>query len=73
VILDKFRLDNKVALITGGSRGIGKAIAFSFAEAGANIVIASRKLPELEEVAKEISSLGRRCLPVATHAAKNED
>lgn len=73
MILDKFRLDNKVALITGGSRGIGKAIAFGFAEAGANIVIASRKLPELEEVAKEISALGRRCLPVATHAAKSED
>lgn len=73
MILDKFRLDGKVALITGGSRGIGKAIAMCFAEAGANIVIASRKLPELEQVAREIVAQGVRCLPVAAHAAKNGD
>jgi NAD(P)-dependent dehydrogenase (short-subunit alcohol dehydrogenase family) len=73
VILDKFRLDNKVALISGGSRGIGNAIATAFAEAGADVVIAGRKLPALEQAAKEISALGRRCLPVAAHAAKNED
>lgn len=73
MILDKYRLDGKVALITGGSRGIGKAIAQGFAEAGADIVIASRKLPDLEEVAKEISTTGRRCLPIAAHAARKED
>ena len=73
MILDKFHLDNKVALITGGSRGIGKAIALTFAEAGADIVIASRKLIELEETAREIIAMGRRCLPVATDAAKSDE
>jgi NAD(P)-dependent dehydrogenase (short-subunit alcohol dehydrogenase family) len=73
MVLEKFRLDNKVALITGGSRGIGKAIALAFVEAGADTVIASRTQAELEVTAKEISSLGKRCLPIATHAAKNDD
>lgn len=73
MVLDKYRLDGKVALITGGSRGIGKAIALGFAEAGADIVIASRKLPDLEAVANEISATGRHALPVAAHAAKKEE
>jgi dehydrogenase/reductase SDR family member 4 len=73
MIIDKFRLDHKVALISGGSRGIGKAIASCFSEAGADIVIASRKQEELDQAARDISASGRRCLPVATHAAKNDD
>jgi dehydrogenase/reductase SDR family protein 4 len=73
MVLEKFRLDNKVALITGGSRGIGKAIALAFAEAGADTVIASRKQAELEETAREIAAIGKRCLPIAAHAAKNEE
>lgn len=73
MILDKYRLDGKVALITGGSRGIGQAIAIGFAEAGADVVIASRKLSDLEEVARQISALGRRSLAVTAHAAHKED
>jgi len=73
MILDKYRLDGKVALITGGSRGIGRAIALGFAEVGADVVIASRKLHDLEQVAKEITALGRRSLAVATHAAHKEE
>jgi len=59
VYIDKYRLDGKVALITGGSRGIGRATALGFAEAGADVVVASRKLPDLENVAEEIKKLGR--------------
>ena len=73
MILDKYRLDGKVALITGGSRGIGRSIALGFAEVGADIVIASRKLADLEQVAKEISMLGRRSLAIPTHAAHREE
>ena len=62
--LEKFRVDGKVALITGGSRGIGKAIALALAEAGADVALASRKLPELEATAQEIRQMGRKALAV---------
>ncbi len=62
--LDKFRLSGKVALVTGGSRGIGRAIALGLAEAGADVIVASRKLPDLQTVAQEISQMGRRALAV---------
>lgn len=68
-----FSLEGKVALITGGSRGIGRAIALVFADAGADVAISARKLPDLEEVAKEIKAKGRKGLAVASHAAKLED
>ena len=66
-------LEGKVALITGGSRGIGKAIALTFADAGADIVISSRKQPGLDEVAAEIREMGRRALPVAAHSRKPDE
>jgi dehydrogenase/reductase SDR family protein 4 len=66
-------LEGKVAVITGGSRGIGKAIALTFADAGADVVIASRKLPDLEKVAEDIKAAGRKALCVPTHTKKVED
>ena len=70
-----FSLKGKVALITGGSRGIGRAIALAFAEAGADVVVSSRnkRPPELEKVAEEIRAKGRRALPVPAHVGKKED
>ncbi|TRZ94624.1 MAG: SDR family NAD(P)-dependent oxidoreductase, partial [Dehalococcoidia bacterium] len=73
VDLSRFSLEGKVALVTGGSRGIGRATALGFAEAGADVVVASRKLPDLEKVADEIRGVGRKALPVAAHVGKMED
>ena len=70
--LSQFSLEGKVALITGGSRGIGKATAIGFAKAGADVVVASRKLPDLELVAEEIKGLGRKSLAVEVHVGRLE-
>lgn len=58
--LERFGLDGKVALVTGASRGIGKAIAIAFAEAGADVVLVSRGKEALENVAAEIRNVGRK-------------
>jgi len=65
-------LKNKVAIVTGGGRGIGKAITRRFAEAGANVVIASRSLETLEATAKEFSSLPGKVVPLACHVGRSE-
>ena len=69
----EFSLKNKVVLITGASRGIGEATAIGLAQAGADVAIASRKLPDLEKVADQIKKTGRKCVPVAAHVGKTEE
>ena len=65
-----FDLSGKIALVTGGSRGLGYQMVKAFAERGADCVIASRKLDNCEAVAEKVRSLGRRALAVQVHAAK---
>lgn len=65
-------LEGKVALVTGGSRGLGRAMVLGLAKAGADVVIASRKLDSCEQVADEVRALGRRALPVSAHAGRME-
>lgn len=62
-----FDLTGKVALVTGGSRGLGREMVLAFAAAGADVVIASRKLAACEALAEEVEANGRRALPVACH------
>ncbi len=69
-----FDLSGKVAVVTGGSRGIGRAVAEGFAAAGADVVVASRKVENCETAAREIeASTGRRALPVGCHVGRWED
>lgn len=70
---DLFDLTGKVALVTGGSRGLGLEMVRAFAAAGADVVIASRKLGACEAVADEIRASGRRALPVAAHVGHWDD
>ena len=61
---DLFDLTGKVALVTGGSRGLGRSMCLAFAERGADVVIVSRKQDSCDELAHEIEARGRRALPV---------
>lgn len=65
MILDRFRLDDRVAVITGAGRGLGAAMAVGFAEAGADVVISSRTKAQLDEVAERVAVTGRRAHVVA--------
>ncbi|MFC9897001.1 SDR family oxidoreductase [Nocardia sp. NPDC127579] len=60
MILDRFRIDGQVAVVTGAGRGLGAAIAVAFAEAGADVVIAARTEDQLDEVAERVAAVGRQ-------------
>jgi 7-alpha-hydroxysteroid dehydrogenase len=64
VVLERFRLDGQVAVVTGAGRGIGAASALALAEAGADVVLAARSEDQLKEVARQVEDLGRRAVIV---------
>ena len=65
-VLDQFKLDGQIVVVTGGGRAIGEAIALGMAEAGADIVVAARRTAEIEAVAEKVRALGRRALAITT-------
>lgn len=66
-------LSGRTVLVTGASRGLGRAMSLGFAEAGANLVLASRRLDACEEVAEEVRRRGAQALPVAAHVGHWEE
>ena len=65
-----FNLQGKVVLVTGGSRGLGRAMSLGFAGMGADIAIVSRKIESCEATAKEVEALGVKAFPIAAHVGK---
>jgi NAD(P)-dependent dehydrogenase (short-subunit alcohol dehydrogenase family) len=72
-LLDLFRLDGKVAIVTGASSGLGVAFADGLAEAGADVAICARRVERLEDTRARVEAHGRRCVAVQADVAKPED
>ena len=72
-VLERFRVDDKIAIVTGAGRGIGAATARALAEAGANVVLASRTAEQLELVAADVRAFGREALVVPTDVNENDN
>jgi len=72
-VLDLFRLDGRVAVVTGASSGLGVAFALAFAEAGADVAMGARRTDRLADTAKLVTATGRRALAVGTDVSRPED
>jgi NAD(P)-dependent dehydrogenase (short-subunit alcohol dehydrogenase family) len=71
--MDRFNLHDRITVVTGGSRGIGKATALAFGEAGAKVVVAARKMPLLTEVADEVKATGGEAFAVECDLSRDAD
>ena len=71
-MIDRFRLDGRVCVVTGAGRGIGRGIALGLAAAGADVIVAARRTHEIDAVAAEIVALGRGSLAVTTDVRTEE-
>lgn len=72
-ILDMFRLDGKVAIVTGASSGLGVAFAVGLAEAGADVALGARRAERLKETADEVEARGRKAISVGTDVSIPDD
>src|SRR5690349_726183 len=72
-VLDRFRLDGKVAIVTGASSGLGVAFAKALAEAGADVALGARRVERLEDTGKLVEEAGRRALAVRTDVTSVDD
>jgi NAD(P)-dependent dehydrogenase (short-subunit alcohol dehydrogenase family) len=72
-LLDRFRLDGRVVIVTGASSGLGVAFALGLAEAGADVAICARRVEKLNATAERVRELGRRCLAVPADVSRPED
>ena len=72
MIQEMFRVEGKVALVTGAGRGIGRASALALAESGADVVVVSRTLAQVEEVAAQVVAMGRRAVAVSADVVELE-
>jgi NAD(P)-dependent dehydrogenase (short-subunit alcohol dehydrogenase family) len=72
-VLDRFRLDDKVAIVTGASSGLGVAFAKALAEAGADVALGARRVEKLEETKQLVEQAGRKAIAVSTDVSKPED
>jgi NAD(P)-dependent dehydrogenase (short-subunit alcohol dehydrogenase family) len=69
-VVPSFRADGKVVVVTGASKGLGRAMALAFAQSGADVVVSSRKLDQCEKVAEEVRAAGRQALAVSCHVGE---